>query len=270
MDMAYDSGNDVWTSTRPPLLDGLAYKVRMQATDKAGNVEPLQTQTGFTYDLSSPTTKVGLPVAGSNLSSLATISGTVFDNTGLAGVSKVEVAVQVDTGTWYNYGTRGFSVGTEAAGYFDAKTDDGFVTWYATVPWTTGHLYGIKAKAWDKAGNKQDIFPVGVSTITFTFDNSTPTIVISTPIGVAGGAPRMNYLPTISGTAGDNLSNHLMKVEVRIRNNAGQQNYYDPATPRELPDFTLNEGNAAAWFTATTANNYANWYATFTWADGQT
>ena len=93
---------DVWHSTRPILQDGYRYDVHMRATDLAGNVEPIGDTNTFTYDVSSPTTRVNLPVHLSNNSSLPTISGTVGDNTGLGGVSVVELAIRVDTGTWYS------------------------------------------------------------------------------------------------------------------------------------------------------------------------
>ena len=96
------SNPNVWTSTHPPLQDGLVYAVRTRATDLAGNVEPLKTPRTFTFDVSSPTAGVVLPQNRSYVSSLPTISGTVTDNTGLSGVQTVELAVQVDTGAWYS------------------------------------------------------------------------------------------------------------------------------------------------------------------------
>ena len=49
------SNPNVWTSTHPPLQDGLVYAVRTRAIDLAGNVEPLRTARTFTFDISSPT-----------------------------------------------------------------------------------------------------------------------------------------------------------------------------------------------------------------------
>ena len=102
---------NVWSSTHPALLDGRSYQTRMQSTDLAGNLEPLRTATTFTFDISSPTTRVVLPAPTGYYSSLPLISGTVGDNTNLSGVNKVDVAISVDTGTWYSAGSQTFDQG---------------------------------------------------------------------------------------------------------------------------------------------------------------
>ncbi len=259
------TGPNVWTSTHPTLQDGLAYQVRMRATDKAGNVEPLRATTAFTFDVSSPTTRITRPVAGSEVSSLPYISGTVSDNTGTAGVQTVELAVAVDTGGWYNDSNNTFDQTSEY--FFTAVTTNAFSTWFSSnIPFQDGHVYGIKARATDKATNVQTIFTSNVSTLTFTFDNVAPVTYIQKPVG-APSVPRTSSLPIISGTASDTLNSSINYVQLRIRRNDLQQ-FYDPATSRTSPNFSIAEPGNSAWFTADTSNGYVNWSATFTWTTG--
>src|ERR1035438_2599114 len=108
-------GNPVWFSTTPVMISGVNYTVHFVATDLANNAQPLNVgtnQVSFTFDTSSPTTGVSLPQNNHYYSSITTISGTAADNTGNAGINKVEVAIEVDTGVWYN-GTNNFNQGTE-------------------------------------------------------------------------------------------------------------------------------------------------------------
>ena len=51
---------------------------------------------------SSPTTTVALPPHNGFTNAIPTISGAVADNTGLAGVLRVELSVQSDTGLYYD------------------------------------------------------------------------------------------------------------------------------------------------------------------------
>ena len=266
--MVHGSGN-VWTSSYPALQDGLAYTVRMQATDLAGNVEPLNTPAQFTFDVSSPMAQINVPSNNAKLPSLPTISGTVSDNTGLSGVSKVELAIKVDTGTWYDELTKTFDIvdpGPEH--FFTANNDGGFVTWStASIPWVSGHTYWIKSRATDKASNVQTIFTPTISTITFLYDNTPPTVVISSPVANT----RTNNLPNILGTANDNVAGNLQSVQIRIRREDSHPIYYDPiGTSRDNPGFTLYEADAPAWFVATTTGNYTTWSASFTWISSTT
>ncbi len=260
------SNPNVWTSTHPTLQDGLVYAVRTRATDLAGNVEPLKAPLTFTFDVSSPTARITQPSSGSQLSSLPYISGTVFDNTGLPGVQTVELAIQVDTGTWYSNVSGTFDQNSEY--FFTAASTNNFTTWFATgIPFVDGHVYGIKARATDKATNVQMVFATNISTLTFTFDNVPPVTVIQVPVGEPS-VPRVNSLPIISGTAADTLNTSLNLVQLRIRRDDLVQ-YYDPTGSRDNPSFSISETNSnTAWFTADTANAYVNWSATFTWKDG--
>ena len=214
---------NVWTSTHPTLLDGLAYQVRMRATDKAGNAEPLRTATAFTYDVSSPTARITRPVADSQVSALTYISGTVSDNTGLPGVQTVELAIQVDTGTWYSNVSGTFD---EVAEYFFTTTStNSFTTWFSSnIPFVDGHVYSVKSRATDKATNVQTVFTTNISTLTFTFDNVIPVTLIQVPVG-APTVPRVSSLPTISGTASDTLNTIINTEQLRIRRNHLTQYY---------------------------------------------
>ena len=225
------SNPNVWTSTHPPLQDGLVYAVRMRATDLAGNVEPLRTPRTFTFDVSSPTARITNPAAGSQLSSLPYVSGTVSDNTGLPGVQTVELAIQVDTGAWYSDVSKTFDQPSEY--FFTAPSTNSFTTWFATgIPFVDGHVYGIKSRATDKATNVQNVFTTNISTLTFTFDNVPPVALIQVPVGEFNGTPRVSSLPLISGTASDTLNTSLNLVQLRIRHD-GLTQYYDPASAQQ-------------------------------------
>ena len=54
-------------------------------------------------------------------------------------------------------------------------------------------------------------------------------------------------------------------MQLRIRHD-GLTQYYDPASARNNPSFSIAEiNNNTAWFTADTLNAYVNWSATFSW-----
>ena len=141
-------------------------------------------------------------------------------------MSKVELAIKVDTGTWYDELTKTFDIvdpGPEH--FFTANNDGGFVTWStASIPWVSGHTYWIKSRATDKASNVQTIFTPTISTITFLYDNTPPTVVISSPVANT----RTNNLPNILGTANDNVAGNLQSVQIRIRREDSQKKYFDP------------------------------------------
>jgi hypothetical protein len=114
----------------------------------------------------------------------------------------------------------------------------------------------------------QTIFTSNISTLTFTFDNVAPVAYIQQPVGEPT-EPRLSNLPTISGTASDTLDTSINYVQLRIRRNDSNL-FYDPATSRTSPNFSIAEPGNSAWFTADTSNAYVNWSATFTWTTGIT
>ena len=74
----------------------------MRAVDRAGNAEPLKTPTTFYFDISTPTTKVELPVHGDNLTALPTIYFSASDHLlSLNSIDRVEYAIVSSTGRWY-------------------------------------------------------------------------------------------------------------------------------------------------------------------------
>ena len=105
----------------------------------------------------------------------------------------IELAIQVDTGTWYSDVSGAFDQGSEY--FFTATTTNSFTTWFTTgIPFVDGHVYGIKSRATDKATNVQMVFTTNISTLTFTFDNVAPVALIQVPVGEAT-VPRVNSLP---------------------------------------------------------------------------
>jgi hypothetical protein len=241
------SNPNVWTSTHPPLQDGLVYAVRTRATDLAGNVETPQTARTFTFDISSPTAGIALPVNRANVSSLPTISGTVADNTGTAGIQTVELAIQVDTGAWFNDGSGAFDI-TNPEHFFTAITTNNFTTWFTTgIPFVSGHTYSVKSRATDKATNVQMVFSAGISTISFVFDNSKPTSGVTFP----DGTQVLSSIPQVQGTASDNY--------------AGVRAVYT-SVGQVLSNGVTNYFNGAAFGAATEYFNLATWTGTNPWS----
>ncbi|MCB4757108.1 MAG: Ig-like domain-containing protein, partial [Elusimicrobia bacterium] len=244
MNMFFTEPN-VWYSTRPALQDSYQYSVRMQATDRAGNAEPLRTPNAFVFDVSSPTTQITNPQNGLHTSSSVMVTGTVGDNTGLAGVSAVELAIQVDTGTWYSGTSKTFDATEET--FFAAVPTDGFQTWFATgIPWVTDHVYSIKSRATDKATNVQQVFTTGVSTLTFTYDNKEPDSRVTFP----DGTQVRSTISQVEGTASDTKAG-VKLVYASIGQIAGQTTSYfngsgfDAAT--EYFNLATYELGASTW-----------------------
>ena len=69
---------------------------------------------------------------------------------------------------------------------------------YSGVPWLDGHRYLVVARATDEAANVQFAFAVGVSSVSFNFNQTPPGVGLTNP-----DAARENNLATLSGTASD-------------------------------------------------------------------
>ncbi|OVE77522.1 hypothetical protein BVX98_02455, partial [bacterium F11] len=242
--MNFIAGPDVWASTRPALTDGYNYELRLQATDLATNAQPLGSFTNFTYDISSPTTRITLPVDGAKLISLPTISGTVSDSIGLGGIETVELAIRVDTGTWYSGVSETFDAGGET--FFTAKTTNSYQTWFATgIPFVSGHEYWVKSRSTDKATNEEDNFVVSVNTITFTFDSDKPESRVTFP----DGTEVRSTISQITGTASDGK--------------AGVDRVY--VSVGQLVGLTTSYFNGAGFNAATEYFNLTNWSGSDPW-----
>ena len=172
------------------------------------------------------------------------ISGTVSDNTGLSGVSVVELAIQVDTGTWYSRGTGMFNQGSET--FFNATSTNSFTTWFSSgFPFVSGHDYYIKSRATDRANNEEENFVVSVNTITVTVDSDQPSSRVTFPDGLEV----RSAISQVTGTAADGKSG-VDQVYVSI----GQ-----------LLGLTTSYFDGAGFNAATEYFNLTNWSGSNPW-----
>ena len=136
-------------------------------------------------------------------------------------------------------------------------------------PWQSGLDYTVIARATDKAGNVQissNDFTVTVNSVTFTFDNSNPTVYIQDPsdpdVGFSTN-PRLSALGVISGTAEDAAG--LNRVEIRIRRDPDTGPYWDGSGFLSVP----SSWNAIPGLSSTTAS--VDWsYSGVTWENDRT
>jgi len=163
-----DSGTWSWPVGSLPaaLQSGVSYKIVSQATDSAGQTQYPAANSNFTFDNTPPTSGVGVPANGSMLPALPSISGTAADGVGVA-IASLSLNVQdLNTSYCYNPGS-GFNA--SCPNFFPASISTG-VWSYGGIAWTAGHQYLIVSSATDAAGNVQNLFPVGISSNTFTFN----------------------------------------------------------------------------------------------------
>ena len=191
-----------WSVNAPPLTTKYTYRVWVQVTDNAGNVEPLSEVSSmtFTYDTTAPgiaiTAPVGLPAVGGNLNAITTLAGTASDE---FGISYASVAFQeADTLMYYSGVTSTFSSTTPV--WFNAPvtgTAPNFSwissTWPAIAP-TTGRKYNIYAEA----ANLSGVVTTPVS-ITIEWDTTPPLSAPTFPANIS----YVNNISSITGTAQD-------------------------------------------------------------------
>ncbi|MEO0223494.1 MAG: hypothetical protein ABIL76_00175, partial [candidate division WOR-3 bacterium] len=255
--------NNVWQSswsytTAVSYLAGKKYEVTSRAWDVAGSSE---TETNipsydiwFIFDDQKPQTQIVTPIPTETqyYRELVTISGTAKDNPDEppvgSGIDKVEVAIQKLTGTTAGNWWSGVGF-TESLPKWDALVVSGSTTWSAVfnnANWEDNNEYLIISRAKDKAitSNIQDTFTVGVNSVTFVCDKSTPTSQITWPTEML----ITNSITTISGTALDpnSLASGVSKVWISILKQEPQpQKWYNPITG-------LFDSDLQLWCTAQT------------------
>ncbi|MBI4424386.1 MAG: hypothetical protein HY554_11690, partial [Elusimicrobia bacterium] len=213
---AWDQLTLAWSTPVPAgmLLSSNTYRVVVAAIDQAGNVQLNPDEAGagsaFRYDVSSPTVRQTLPVAGAYLSqpSLGQLAGTAFDEAQGSGLERVEVLLKIESleATW-----DGGTVGT-----FDDDWDNTpsrFSQWRLAsglASWTTGfpslaemdsRKFRVWVRATDKAGNQSatptsaeindDAEPGGAASSArlFTFDNTPPSSKVTSPAPYISAPP---------------------------------------------------------------------------------
>ncbi|MDD5655835.1 MAG: hypothetical protein PHF00_01075, partial [Elusimicrobia bacterium] len=186
------------------LQDNKSYNLVAISVDVSGNPSAPSTQVSVRFDQTPPRARVTIPVGGSFLKALPSVTGTADDpNSNPSPLGGSQMRIQRDDDSYWS-GT-GWVPGEIWLGAASGS------------PWTKstqlpppidddagglkdGRFYTLSARAYDVAGNTQPagaLFP-GAS---FYFDISSPTLSIQTP---ANGS-RQHALSAIVGTAQDNV-----------------------------------------------------------------
>ncbi|TPW19957.1 MAG: hypothetical protein FD126_2169, partial [Elusimicrobia bacterium] len=226
-----DAARVGWTDV--PLGAGAtAYAVR--AWDRAGSTATLTDAFLVLKDTGGPRVGVTAPAAAFR-SVLTVLAGTATDDGGVGGV---QVAVQTapPSGNWFDGAA--FSAG--GAVWLSAA---GTATWtFAGVPaWTDGGAYRVVARATDTLGNVS----VSYSTADFTFDSSTPTAAVTSP--VAGST--VSVLANFAGTAADpgGTASGLARIDLQVRRASDGFYWNWPASAWGAGEVSTSPAVAAFW-----------------------
>ncbi|MFC1522752.1 hypothetical protein ACFL6Y_10110, partial [Elusimicrobiota bacterium] len=199
-----------WSTGSVPTWPAGNTVVYAKAQDLAGNYSAVFTTSTFTFDNDIPVSIVTNVAEGSIISSLQTISGTAVDASSMDDI-KIRVRdLNHSTTQWFTpSGTCWDTVDTfltSVDNFSGAAIPSQWVWDYtnanclgSTAAWNTGHTYQITTRATDKSVPAK--VEVAYSTRTFTFDNSPPSVLMTTPI--AGGFVHVDQLGEIAGTAID-------------------------------------------------------------------
>ncbi|MFA5858611.1 MAG: Ig-like domain repeat protein, partial [Elusimicrobiota bacterium] len=216
--------------TSVPFVDGTQYRVWSKVTDQAGNAQngyiAAQNKRDFIFDTSSPTAKIIVPVHGSTITALTTITGTAWDNLGtgvLRGTlyEKVKIQIKENIATPNYWKGSSFGLGaTWVTGTVEVPNIS-YSSWtlvFDQTKLTHNRSYTILVSAFDNAlpgGNTQYIYVAGDSSVTFKWDNEAPVVTITYP---PGSGSRYNLLSmTYEGTATDVPAGVVYPDGVRIR-----------------------------------------------------
>src|SRR5207245_375019 len=112
---------------------------------------------------------------------------------------------------------------------------------YSGIAWVSGHQYVVVARSTDAANNVQNVFNIGTSSNSFTFDTNVPSISITQP-----GVGRSTGVTQQQGTASTPAPGVLTQVQVRVHGGTPDQ-YWNPGTTNFDLALTSLE---SAWFSA--------------------
>ena len=150
----------------PALVDGAIYSIAFNATDLSGNTATAVTNTSVTYDVTLPVISATAPTTGSNVGD-AKVSYTLSE------------IVLSGTVTWTRTGgSADGSVHTQAlvGGELTSGAHTN-ITLTNNPTLVTGAIYTVAFDVIDLAGNAA----VTVSSTSVTYDNTPPTITVTTP-----------------------------------------------------------------------------------------
>ncbi|MBI5597448.1 MAG: VCBS repeat-containing protein [Elusimicrobia bacterium] len=194
----------VWPVAFAALVEDATNYVSVRAWDMAGSTASLVDAFFVVKDTAGPHVGITLP-ASAFRSVLTLLSGTAGDAAGVGGVEVALETAPAGGGLWWNGGSFASAVPVWLAA-------SGTASWtFAALPaWTDGGSFRLVARATDTLGN----YSAPYSTADFSFDASSPTAGVTTPLDAATPAA----LPAISGTALDSggAPSGLSLIEVRL------------------------------------------------------
>ncbi|MDA3793543.1 MAG: hypothetical protein PF545_07870, partial [Elusimicrobia bacterium] len=243
-------------------INGHNFTLKSRATDEAGNTESTFATLSFSFDDEAPESLVTSPYDGEYVKPpLSVVEGDISDNK--SGVDTVKVMIKRNTDDkYYVAGDQDFTGNT-----FDwdltnniEDTTPGLNFWsfsVATDCWTDGVSYTVQTRAEDAATDKDGLNPnieVPVSSITFTYDNTTPQSDV-VEISTMGHVQFTNIIPRIKGTANDSAPGKINNIKYSFRRVADSK-YFNGA------DWT---SGTEQWLDATsTMTAWSVWSATAT------
>ncbi|PJA11829.1 MAG: hypothetical protein COX66_18825 [Elusimicrobia bacterium CG_4_10_14_0_2_um_filter_63_34] len=192
-----------WQVDFASLASGVTNYISVRAFDRTGSSTTIVDAFYILKDVDPSSVGITVPT-DTYRSSLATLSGTASDPSGVGGV---EVSVRRDppSGLYWN-----------GAGFLSVSrvwiAASGTATWTLSpgIPWQDAVAYEIVARSSDTLGN----FAVAYATASFTLDASSPSASVSVPTPLA----TIGALALISGTASDGGAG-VSAVEVNLRRN---------------------------------------------------
>ncbi|MFH1283258.1 MAG: hypothetical protein ABII27_06295, partial [bacterium] len=223
-----NTANWYFTGSTPTWQNGVSYKVRAQAIDRANVIESPAQEHTFTYDNYGPTVDIVIPVEADRYSGLISISGTSNDTSGGTEDSEIaEVQLRIySANVHYKYWNGiSFSETDPNSAWNVATPSITWAVWYATYTPTIwgavdqGNEYRVEARALDNAGN----YTIVYSTITFIHDKKAPESLVQYPVDDS----TIKGLTTISGTASDNGDGEggvMLETQIAVRRNS--DNYW--------------------------------------------
>ncbi|MEW5906446.1 MAG: hypothetical protein AB1734_06660, partial [Elusimicrobiota bacterium] len=234
--------------------DGKVYNIRARAADKAANSEAppaiirytdgsqVNSRT-FRFDTTGPDSAITYPVNGQIYSTIASITGTSGDFYSTPTDCQLQLhrdtnADLIPDGTWSGSAWGAYDTGI----WFPADscsvigTTATFSRAAADSVWDNGYRYflGARAKDMTQTGNNQG---AASAEAVFRIDKERPLSQIGVPAVAAS-----NNMPTISGTATDNLAG-IGEVRITVYNTS-QGQYYDPSLS---PPWASGAESAAPW-----------------------
>jgi hypothetical protein len=200
-------GRGRWSCGMPSAGDGMVetgYVMLVTATDEAGNVGQ-SLSTSFTIDTSGPPVAILNPQHGATMKTLSVISGTVGDDAGGSGLSRLTLQLIRRSDNAF----RSANGWVNRAGFLPLTVVGTTWAYSSNVPIDLDEgLYTLQAVATDRSGNRS------VHTINITSDSTPPTeLTFRSPLG--GVASRQ--LTTVRGTVADNHDGSgIARVDLQI------------------------------------------------------